>query len=200
MECTRSQRRFVQSLLKYVDNCSLILDAGCGSGWLGGMLKEYFSATVVGVDSGAKAQKCNVEHFAVMDVRSLGFSESFDLVIAKDVLEHLANPMSAMKEFGRILKKDGKIIITVPSPQAPFLWDDYTHVRPFTKASLYKLLVESGFEVIFMRYLAAPTPGAALLRIEGFLNSLADKGFRRGNVLAVGIKRIDTTKTAGLTE
>jgi hypothetical protein len=40
-----------------------------------------------------------------------------------------------------------------------------------------------------MKYLAAPTHGAALLRLEGFLNSLADRGFRRGNVLAVGRKR-----------
>ena len=110
-------------------------------------------------------------------------------MIAKDVLEHLSCPMTTMKEFARVLKKNGRIIITVPSPQAPFLWDDYTHVRPFTKESLTKLMVHSGFEVLFMRYLAAPTPGAALLRLERFLNSLADRGFRKGNVLAVGIKR-----------
>jgi len=189
MECTRSQRRFVQSLLKYFENCSLILDAGCGSGWLGETLKKYLSATIVAVDVKTKTERSNVEHFAVMDVRSLGFSESFDLVIAKDIVEHLADPVSAMKEFSRVLKDDGKIIITVPSPQAPFLWDDFTHVRPFTKASLSKLMAESGFVVVFIRYLAAPTPGAALLRMEGFLNSLADKGFRRGNVLAVGIKK-----------
>jgi SAM-dependent methyltransferase len=194
MDCTRSQRRFVESLLKFVDNCSLILDAGCGSGWLGEKLKEHLSATVVAVDVEKENEKSGVEHFAVMDVTSLGFSESFDLVIAKDILEHIANPMSAMKEFARILKKEGKIIITVPSPEAPFLWDDYTHVRPFTKASLCKLMVKSGFDVVLLRYLAAPTPGAALLRMEGFLNSLADKGFRKGNVLAVGIKRTKTTK------
>jgi hypothetical protein len=58
--------------------------------------------------------------------------------------------------------------------------------------------VKAGFKVSFMRYLAAPTAGASLLRMEGFLNSLADKGFRRGNVLAVGIKRIGAIKTAEL--
>jgi len=178
----------------------MILDAGCGSGWFGETLKEYLSATVIGVDLETPTRKFNCEHFAVMDVRSLGFSESIDLIIAKDILEHLSCPMSAMKEFARILKKNGRIIITVPSPQAPFLWDDYTHVRPFTKASLSKLLVDSGFEVLFMRYLAAPTPGAALLRIEGFLNSLADMGFRKGNVLAVGIKRTDSIKEVELSK
>jgi SAM-dependent methyltransferase len=198
IEMSRSQRRFIQSLRKYIGNCKSILDAGCGSGWLGEALKERLSATVTAVDLETPTQKPNFEHFALMDVKALGFPETFDLVIAKDVLEHLYCPMSAMKEFARVLKNNGKILITVPSPQAPFLWDDYTHVRPFTKASLHKLLVKAGFKVSFMRYLAAPTPGAALLRMEGFLNSLADKGFRRGNVLAVGIKRIGAIKTAEL--
>lgn len=152
-------------------------------------MKEYLSATVTAIDLRTPTLKLNVDHFAVMDVRSLGFCESFDLIIAKDVLEHLSCPKSAMKEFAMVLKSNGKIIITAPSPQAPFLWDDPTHVRPFTKESLSLLLVDSGFEVIFMKYLAAPTHGAALLRMEGFLNSLADRGFRRGNVLAVGRKR-----------
>jgi SAM-dependent methyltransferase len=197
IELSRSQRRFVESLLKYIGDCEVMLDAGCGSGWFGEALKEYLSATVIGVDlktPKSPTRKFNCEHFAVMDVRSLGISESIDLVIAKDVLEHLSCPMSAMKEFARVLKNNGRILITVPSPQAPFLWDDYTHVRPFTKASLYKLLVDAGFEVLFIRYLAAPTPGAALLRIEGFLNSLADRGFRKGNVLAMGIKRAESVK------
>jgi SAM-dependent methyltransferase len=185
---SRSQRRFVQSLLKYIGDSKMILDAGCGSGWFGKALKEHLSATVIGIDLKTPTQKFNCEHFAVMDVEHLGFSRSIDLVIAKDVLEHLYSPINAMKEFAGILKDNGKILITAPSPQAPFLWDDYTHIRPFTKASLSKLLVKSGFEVLFMRYLAAPTSGAALLRIEGILNSLADRGFRRGNVLAVGIK------------
>lgn len=189
IELSRSQKRFAQSLLKYVSDCKMILDAGCGSGWLGETLKEYLPATVTAIDLKVPTLKFNADHFAVMDVTSLGFRESFDLITAKDILEHLSCPKSAMKEFAMVLKNNGKIIITVLSPQAPFLWDDYTHVRPFTKESLSQLLVGSGFEVIFMRYLAAPTPGAALLRMEGFLNSLADRGFRRGNVLAVGRKR-----------
>ena len=191
---SRSQRRFVQNLLKYIGDCKSVLDAGCGSGWLGEALKERLSATVTGIDLKIPAQKPKFDHFALMDVRALGFPEIFDLVIANDILEHLHLPMNAMKEFARVLKNNGKILITVPSPQAPFLWDDCTHVRPFTKVSLHQLLAKAGFEVSFMQYLAAPTPGAALLRIEGFLNYLADKGFRRGNVLAVGIKRSDAIK------
>lgn len=188
-ELSRSQRRFVQSLLKYVGDCKMILDAGCGSGWLGEALKEYLSATVTAVDLRTPFMKCNVDNSAVMDVRLLGFSEAFDLVIAKDIIEHLSDPKSALEQFSKALKSNGKIIINVPSPQAPYLWDDYTHVRPFTKASLFHLLADSGFEVLFMKYLAAPTTGAALMRLKGILDSLGDKGFRKGDLLAVARKK-----------
>jgi len=171
VKISRSQRRLLQRLLKHIGDCKSILDVGCSSGWLGEALKEHLSATVTAVDVETPSQKPNVKDFALMDVQALGFPETFDLVIAKDILEHLHHPLSAMKEFARVLKNKGKILITVQSPQVPFLWDDYTHMRPLTKASLYKLLLTSGFEVRYIGYLAAPTPGAALLRMKGVLNS-----------------------------
>ena len=188
MELTRSQKNFIKSLLKHVQGCKTMLDAGCGSGWVGEALKKQLSATVTAVDLKTPHSQCNVEFSAIMDVSHLGFSKAFDLVIAKDIIEHLSNPRKAMEQFSTALKDDGKIIITVPSPQAPFLWDDYTHVRPYTKTSLSQLLADSGFEVIFMNYQAAPTPGAALLRLKGLIDYLADKGVRKGNLFAVAKK------------
>jgi 2-polyprenyl-3-methyl-5-hydroxy-6-metoxy-1,4-benzoquinol methylase len=188
MKLTRSQENFVKTLVKHVSGCKTILDAGCGSGWVAETLIEQLSATVTTIDLKTPFSKCNVEFSAIMDVNYLGFSKSFDLVIAKDIIEHLSHPRKAMEQFSTVLKDDGKIIITVPSPQAPFLWDDYTHIRPFTKASLGQLLADSGFDVIFMKYQAAPTPGAALLRLKGVMDYLADKGLRKGNLFAVAKK------------
>lgn len=147
------------------------------------------SARVVAIDIKAPPLKPNVDLFALMDVRFLGFCQPFDLIIAKDIIEHVPHPKSAMQEFAMMLKENGKVIITVPSSQAPFLWDDYTHVRPFTKKSLSQLLFDSGFEIIFMKYVATPVTGDTLLRLKGFLDALADIGFRRGNVLAVARKK-----------
>lgn len=196
IKLSRSEKRFAKGLLKYeIDDCKMIVDVGCGSGWLGEALKEYLSdPTIIAIDIRPQSQRFNV-HFAMMDVRCLGLpSESFDLIIAKDTLEHLSCPILAMEEFARMLKKNGKLIITVPLPQAPFLWDDYTHVRPFTKVSLSRLLEDSGFEIVSMKYLAISTiAGGAFLRIDGFLNSLANLGFRRGNILAVGRKKPEST-------
>ncbi len=188
IELTRSQRKFVQSLLKYVDGSKMILDAGCGSGWLGVALKQELSATVTSVDLRTPPTTCDVDNPAVMDVRFLGFSEVFDLVIAKDIIEHLSNPKKAIEQFHGVLKDDGKLIVNVPTPRAPYLWDDYTHVRPYTKESLTHLLADSGFEPIYLRYSAAPTPGAALFRLKGLLDALADIGLRRGDLIAVARK------------
>ena len=41
-------------------------------------------------------------------------SETYDFLLSSNNLEHIANPLKAMKEFLRILKKDGLIIIFVP--------------------------------------------------------------------------------------
>jgi SAM-dependent methyltransferase len=164
------------------------LDAGCGSGWLGAALKLELAATVFSVDLHVPQHKCCVDAYAVMDISSLGFTQVFDLVIAKDVIEHLSKPKAAMSQFHAALKPDGKIIVNVPSPDAPYLWDDYTHVRPYTKESLTHLLADSGFKPVYMKYLAAPTPGAALFKLKGLLDSLADKGLRRGDLIAVARK------------
>jgi SAM-dependent methyltransferase len=197
-ELSRSQRRFVQSLLKFVSGSKMVLDAGCGSGWLGAALKQELSATVVSVDIHALRTCRGVDSFAAMDIRNLGFTEAFDLIIAKDVIEHLPNPEKAMEQLSKSLKEGGKIIVNVPSPDAPYLWDDYTHVRPYTKESMIHLLSDSGFEAIDMKYLAAPTPGAAIFKLKGILDSLANKGLRRGDLIAVARKKSNNVFSTGI--
>jgi hypothetical protein len=51
------------------------------------------------------------------------------------------------------------------------------------------LLADSDFEPIYMKYLAAPTLGAALFKFKGMLDALADKGLRRGDLIAVARKK-----------
>ena len=71
----------------------------------------------------------------------------FDAIFAKDVFEHVLEPWKLAQECNRVLKKGGIVIATVPSPTAK-AWDDYTHVRPFTKRSIEELFLDNGFEII----------------------------------------------------
>lgn len=48
--------------------------------------------------------------------KKLQFKDNFfDLVIAKDILEHLENPLTLSKEIGRVLKPSGYAVIDVPN-------------------------------------------------------------------------------------
>jgi predicted SAM-dependent methyltransferase len=52
----------------------------------------------------------------LMDAHFLGFIDSvFDKIVCFEVLEHLDSPIKALKEFKRVLKADGEIIISVPN-------------------------------------------------------------------------------------
>jgi SAM-dependent methyltransferase len=67
---------------------------------------------------------------------------SFDLVCAFDVVEHIADDKKALAEMQRVCKPDGKICITVPACQ--FLWGRHDvangHKRRYTFASLKQQL------------------------------------------------------------
>ncbi len=76
---------------------------------------------------------------------------SFDNIMCIEVLEHLPHPSKAIKEFSRILKPNGKLILT-----APFC--SMTHFSPFfycTGFSKYwyeKILTENNFKIIELKF------------------------------------------------
>lgn len=56
---------------------------------------------------------------------------SIDIIYSSHVLEHLNNFESAMIEFYRILKPNGKKILNVPHFTNPYYYSDYTHKHFF---------------------------------------------------------------------
>src|SRR5262245_38292614 len=49
------------------------------------------------------------------DITSLPVQDgSFDVVLCSEVLEHVPEPIQAVKELARILKPDGKLLLTAP--------------------------------------------------------------------------------------
>jgi len=98
-----------------------ILDAGCGDG----VLTKYFvripGARVVGVDYNPlrlKRARKNVPNaaFKAGDLLDLPFkSNSFDVVVAHHVLEHIKDEVTVLRELSRVVKRKGIIIIGVPN-------------------------------------------------------------------------------------
>ena len=101
---------------------SRILDAGCGPGSMARAIAAAEpAATVVGVDlrekyidyarRRAKAEGLQNLAFETGDVCELPFADdTFDIVWTKYLLQWVAEPLSAMREFARVLKPGGLLV------------------------------------------------------------------------------------------
>ena len=100
-----------------------ILDAGCGPGSISCGLAEWVSeGSVVGIDAAssvieharARSARNNVVNIAFEqgDVYELRYpAESFDVVYAHQLLQHLRSPVGALLEFKRVLRPGGVVAV-----------------------------------------------------------------------------------------
>ncbi|MEI8361144.1 MAG: class I SAM-dependent methyltransferase [bacterium] len=150
-----------------------ILDYGCG---LGGNIKyisrfgEYLGVDILDSNIDYATQRYGVGKFIKFDGRTLPFdSFSFDEVHCYDVLEHVNDLDITLNDIDRVLKNDGKIVITVPARISeemllkikPDYFSEVAHVRIVDEAELsfkleaigYKLVSQSkirGVEALFL--------------------------------------------------
>ena len=125
---------------------SEILDVGSGTGWLAKHFPNY-----TGIDShpeATEAARKQGRNVLPADVdEPLPFDDaSFDGVVLKDVLEHVRDPSRVVREAQRVLRPRGRVFASSPDAQR-WVWDDYTHRRPFTRKSFRLLFADQGFEV-----------------------------------------------------
>jgi SAM-dependent methyltransferase len=84
------------------------------------------------------------------EITSLPFEPaSFDLVVACDVIEHVADDRRAFAELSRVLKPEGRLIFSVPLHPAHWTeFDDYVgHARRYEPAELTGLIARNGLVV-----------------------------------------------------
>ena len=129
-----------------------ILDVGCGTGANLEMLSEFGAADGVDVSAEALAfcQERGLEKVKLGAAEALPYDDSsFDLVTGLDVVEHLDDDLSGLKEMRRVLRPDGRALLFVPAFM--FLWgvqDDISnHRRRYTMKSLRRAVKEAGFEI-----------------------------------------------------
>jgi len=134
-----------------------ILDAGCGTGVNLQMLAKHGDA--IGVDVSPEALKFSTKRSVGTllngRIERLGFhAESFGLITALDVLEHVEDDRAAIRELHRITKPGGRLVITVPAYQS--LWSEHDealhHYRRYTRRQLREKLTDAGFEIEKMSY------------------------------------------------
>jgi SAM-dependent methyltransferase len=130
-----------------------LLDVGSGKGnHLVGFSRRGM------VTSGLDKRKECLEALDQFDIRvcdlekdPFPFSEgSFDCVFSKSVIEHVANTDNFFSEIFRVLRPGGLTVLLTPDwqTQAHIFWDDYTHVKPWTRKGLQNALNIHGFEKV----------------------------------------------------
>ncbi len=150
---------WIKQKLKNIKN-GKILDAGAGEcrykkfcSHLDYYSQDFCKYSGVGDKSALQTGKWNTaEVDIVSDVTKIPVDDySFDVVLCTEVLEHISNPINAIKEFRRVLKVGGKLILTAP-------FASLTHFSPYyfySGFSVYwykNILNDAGFRIKEIKY------------------------------------------------
>ena len=142
-----AKRKFLAMVLqKYIRAKNLrVLDVGCGTGAIMEFVKRK-GFVVFGIDVDQVAlEYCRSKGLEVGSglATKIGFpDDTFDIVLALDVLEHVQVDREAVQEIQRILKKGGIFIASVPAHR--FLWSYHDralqHWRRYKKSEIEVLI------------------------------------------------------------
>lgn len=124
-----------------------VLDIGCGNKpyaeYILKITKNLSPQSYIGCDVvQSSEQKVDI----LCDATNIPLnSDSFDVVLCAQVLEHVFDHKALISEAYRLLKDDGIFIVS-----APFIWEH--HEEPFdfyrfTRFGFQKLLLDSGFKI-----------------------------------------------------
>jgi 2-polyprenyl-3-methyl-5-hydroxy-6-metoxy-1,4-benzoquinol methylase len=146
-----------------------VLDVGCNTGYVGRAAQESLRVVFDGIERHEEAAAQARETYRTVHGVDLaegppwpGVSGSYDVVLALDVLEHLAEPVAALRALAALLAPGGRLVVSVPnvahwSVRLALLTGrfdytetgilDRTHLRFFTREALVEACAEAGLEV-----------------------------------------------------
>ena len=179
---------------KFMKKRAKILDIGCGSGALIDLLYQK-GYEVYGCDLSEK----NIENlkikysntdikFISCGISKLDFQDNyFDYIFITEVLEHLlpSTLETGLNEIKRVLKSQGKVIVTVPykekisyivCPDCGAVFNPAQHFTSFDETTIKELFSKFGFEIDFCKlFPKVPVTGNKIKDFFKKLLALIDK-------------------------
>lgn len=158
----RARRDVVAALIRRkvpLPKDAKLLEIGCGTGHNLAMLGEFGSVDALEIDEVARGM---AEKRLGRPVLSAPLPElagladhQYHMVAALDVIEHIPDDKAALEGIARVLKPDGKLVITVPAHQ--WMWSAHDvvnhHQRRYSKRSLRGLIDNSPLRLEAIGYL-----------------------------------------------
>jgi len=148
------------------------LDVGCGEGY-GTAILASSGLAVTGVDVERSVIEAAVRSYAesgaefrLMTSEKIPFDvASFDCVTAFHVIEHVEDPIQFVRELARVLKPDGRAMVTTPNRELRLdpgerPWNRY-HLTEFDATSLEEVMAK-GFRHVQMRGVDVNEPGRSM--------------------------------------
>ncbi len=190
-----ARRRILAAVLqRYVrlPDGARLLEAGCGMGGNLAMLAGFGQVSAFEPDAGARRIVGRESGLQIREGRlpdEVPFdAETFDLVAALDVLEHVEEDSASLATLRNKLRPGGWLVITVPA--FAFLWSAHDeihhHKRRYRKAELMRLVTGAGFCPVKVTYFNTLLfPVIALVRlVKGLLRiDKADGEAMPGNLV-----------------
>ena len=139
----------LKELSPELDYCCKVLDLGCGG--------QKIDKRAIGVDirkNGVLGVGANQDRPSNADIEAditcLPMdSSSVDAILAKHIFEHLIDPIKSLKEWARVLRNNGKLVIICPDYRyCEAISVDPSHVHAYTPDSVCSLLEVCGFGVM----------------------------------------------------
>jgi len=140
-----------------------VLDYGCNWGSFLNLIKNHCKSC-----SGVELRKACInfinKNYKSIDIKNNlnKFNKNFDVITLFHVLEHMPKQVETLKKMRKKIKKNGKIIIEVPSALDFLIFIDLPEFKKFTfwsehlllhtEKSLKKVLKVSGFKNIRVHY------------------------------------------------
>ena len=155
-----------------------VLDVGCATGANAGSLRRRGATSLTGIeldDEFAAEARDRYDEVVTGSVpEDLGWpGESFDTILAYDVLEHLYDPWTATKRLAALLTPGGQLHVSLPNARSKKLWLplilrgtfayepegilDVTHLRFFTRRDAVAMVDAAGLQVVAVDHPPAET-------------------------------------------
>lgn len=166
------------TMLRMVGFNKRVLETGCASGHMSALLKAQ-GCSVVGMEVDASVVEPArewLERVVIGDLEDPALwteldGDVFDAILFGDVLEHLRDPLPALREAATHLAPSGVVVISVPNiahadvkaalikgvfPYSESGLLDRTHISFFTKESLVDLVREAGLAAVEISRITVP--------------------------------------------